>query len=104
MYFFVNIAATFIFLVFSRCFRFVTLRERSGYGGARRYSMDYLEFVMDDIHWFTLSIVQAFLFVFSLIFKHRKNWTEGWLLLQVISIAVSIVLDFVLVFLVFFCK
>ena len=69
MIFFMTIFGMGFFLIFSRFFKFFTLRERAGYGGASRYSMDYLEFVSEDVHWFLLTFVQAYLFSFSLFRK-----------------------------------
>jgi hypothetical protein len=54
MLFYYNIAALIIFLIFTRFKRFRTLREKAGFGSNLRYKIDFLDFVKDDIHWFTI--------------------------------------------------
>lgn len=60
MTFYLNILSLFVFIVFSRCFSFRSLRDTFSKGGIciQRNKIDFLEHCQDDIHWFTVTITQ----------------------------------------------
>lgn len=66
MIFYYNVLSQIIFLVVSRFCRYYTLRDRVDLGGEKRYQVDFLDHVKDDIHWFQILCIQVLLCVFSI--------------------------------------
>lgn len=102
--FYFNIVALIIFLIFSRFSHFFTLRERAGYDHEKLLedSKDFLAFVQDDIHWFTLIFQQLFLCAFAL--WERKNRLEFSIKGDLLIVLVRHSLDFFMVYYIFFKK
>jgi len=49
--FYLNIISVVFFLIVASYKKFKTIRERLGFAGHQRKSMDFLTYVKDDIHW-----------------------------------------------------
>jgi len=49
--FYLNIISVVFFLMIASCKKFKTIRERLGFAGKQRKSVDFLTYVKDDIHW-----------------------------------------------------
>lgn len=65
MTFYLNILSQIVFLLFASCLRFRSSREKEELDGQKRNQQDYLEYVSEDIHWFTFLIMQISIFFFS---------------------------------------
>ena len=74
--FYANILAQCLFLFISRIFKFRTFKEKivPGFPKSKRYLEDFMYFVKDDIHWFTLTIQQIILMAYAL---SQVNDKEG---------------------------
>lgn len=77
------------------------MREKAGYGTRMRYEVDFLEFVKDDIHWFTTVCQTTILFMF-VIFK-RKRSIFGGEATPTISLVVLLIRHFINAGLVYNC-
>ena len=98
--FYYGIFALIIFLFISRFRSFKTIRERAGHGSNLRYNKDFLSFVKDDIHWFTVIFQQLFLCAFAII--KRKNLGQFEITGDIMLVLVRHFLDFIVVYRVFF--
>jgi len=85
MIFYFNLGAQFIFLVASRIVSFRTLAERHDFGGNKRYQIDWLDFVKDDIHWFNILIIEIGLCIYgNSVRAHRDIYNNTTTLILVI--------------------
>ena len=97
--FYINIASQMLFLTVSRFTRFYTLRERAGFGGNKRYEMDFLDFVKEDFHWFSTIIIQIFLAFFAYFSRIHINMD---ITLSLICVVIMICIDLILCWYIFF--
>lgn len=67
--FYFNVFSQMMFLSFSRIVSFYTIRERAGFGGDKRYVIDFLDFCKDDFHWFSIYVIQTCLAVYAYFFR-----------------------------------
>lgn len=90
-----------VFLIVTRVRSFWTIRERAGLGANMRYKMDFLDFCKDDIHWFTIMIIQILLCILAAEYtkKVASNWYD-YLLCTVLALKHAS--NFVVVALIFF--
>jgi len=76
--FYLNITAMAVFLLFSSCKQFTSIRERLGWGFASRKTMDYLTYCKDDIHWFCMWFTQLMLCVLALVMHTKQLDSIQW--------------------------
>lgn len=72
--FYLNIISVVFFLIVASFKKFKTIRERLGFAGQQRKSMDFLTYVKDDIHWWQLWFVQLSLYACGLSFRARSSY------------------------------
>jgi len=75
--FYLNIIAVVFFLIVASFKKFKTIRERLGFAGQQRKSMDFLTYVKDDIHWWQLWFVQLTLYICGLAFRTTSSYAIG---------------------------
>jgi hypothetical protein len=75
--FYLNIISVAAFLMVASFKKFKTIRERLGFAGQERKSMDFLTYVKDDIHWWQMWFVQATLFLCGLAFRTNTSYAIG---------------------------
>ena len=75
--FYANIFSQMLFIFISRVYSFKTLKEKliTNFSKKMRYRVDFLDFVKDDIHWFTILASQSLLCQFA--FHKRQNIIES---------------------------
>ena len=75
--FYANIFSQMLFIFISRVYSFMTLKEKfiTNFSKKMRYRVDFLDFVKDDIHWFTILASQSLLCQFA--FHKRQNINES---------------------------
>ena len=71
--FYINIFSQVVFMIVSRVIRFRTTREVLGLGGKKRYEIDWLDFVKEDMHWFSIPCIQLILMLFALHYRAEGN-------------------------------
>ena len=71
--FYLNIIAMGVFILFSSCKKFYTLRDRMGLSGDRRKSQDFLNYIKEDIHWFCMWFTMLMLTVLALVMRTRSH-------------------------------
>lgn len=81
--FYLNIMAMAVFLLFSSCKKFKSIRDRMGWGAEFRKTLDFLTYCKDDIHWFCMWFTQLMLCVLALVMRTKQldeiQWCVGFL-------------------------
>jgi hypothetical protein len=91
--FYLNIISQVTFLVFTRFFKFRTLRERYNLGGNKRYEIDWLEFVQDDFVWWSLPFVEFALCIICQFVRNKNSFNiNGTIILTLVNQLVGLVL------------
>lgn len=75
--FYLNIISVVFFLIVASFKKFKTIRERLGFAGQERKSVDFLTYVKDDIHWWQLWFVQLTLYICGLAFRTTTSYAIG---------------------------
>lgn len=73
MAFYLNIIGMGVFLLFSSCKKFRSIRDRVGLGIGQRKVLDYLNYCKDDIHWFCMWFVSLMLCIFALVMRTKDH-------------------------------
>lgn len=75
--FYLNLIAVAFFLLVASFKKFKTIRERLGFAGQQRKTMDFLTYVKDDIHWWQMWFVQLTLYICGLAFRTTTSYAIG---------------------------
>lgn len=71
--FYLNIVAIAVFILFSSCKKFYTLRDRMQLAGERRKKEDFLNYIKEDIHWFCMWFTMLMLTILALVMRTRSH-------------------------------
>ena len=71
--FYMNIVAMGVFILFSSCKKFHSIRDRLGLSGDQRKSVDYLNYVKEDLHWFCMWFTQLMLCILALTMRTKSH-------------------------------
>lgn len=71
--FYLNIVAIAVFILFSSCKKFYTLRDRIQLAGDRRKKEDFLNYIKEDIHWFCMWFTMLMLTILALVMRTRSH-------------------------------
>ena len=102
MIFYFNLGSQIIFMLVSRMCRFRTLAERHKFGGNKRYQVDWLFHVKDDVHWFNILIIEIALCIYGCSVRAHKDVYDISLTFTLVLIQLAICTF--IVFYVFFTK
>mmetsp|Transcript_4816 Transcript_4816/g.8258 ORF Transcript_4816/g.8258 Transcript_4816/m.8258 type:complete len:207 (-) Transcript_4816:1176-1796(-) len=67
--FYLNIVSVAAFLFVASFKRYLTIKERLGFGGNMREHMDFLTYCFEDLHWWQMWFTQVMLFCLGLLFR-----------------------------------
>ena len=90
-----------MFLIFTRFKRFRTIRERYKLGGNKRYQIDWLDFVENDIVWWYTAFTEVFLMIACLSVRKHK---EINITVNLILVSISMLIYWIGVLIVFFTQ
>lgn len=90
-----------MFLLITRFRTFVTIRERYNLGGFKRFQVDFLDYCKEDIIWWVIAVIKALLTIFTFVGKTR-SFDRLSSYLGMIIIVVHLLVEFLLVFFIFF--
>lgn len=71
--FYLNILAMGVFILFSSCKKFYSIRDRLGLSGDQRKKLDYLNYIKEDLHWFCMWFTQLMLVVLALTMRTKSH-------------------------------
>ena len=71
--FYLNIVAVGVFILFSSFKKFHSIRDRLGLSGSSRKSLDYLNYIKDDIYWFCMWFTLLMLSVLALVMRTKSH-------------------------------
>ena len=97
--FYLNLISVVFFLAFASFKQFTTIRERLGYAGQERKSVDFLAYCMEDIHWWQMWFTQVSLYICGLLFRRNKDRVIG---LSAIQTAIILALGAALIMQLYF--
>lgn len=72
MTFYLNIVGMGVFLLFSSCKKFKSIRDRLGFSYKERKTGDFLNYVKDDIHWFCMWFTTVMLCIMALSMRTKE--------------------------------
>lgn len=75
--FYANIVGIVVLVIFSNLFKFHTIRDRCGAGGNLRYTQDFLKYIKEDCHYFTMSFSSILLLGATIMFTNTQNDIYG---------------------------
>jgi hypothetical protein len=71
--FYLNIVAMGVFILFSSCKKFHSMKDRLGFSGNQRKELDYLNYIKEDLHWFCTWFTQLLLTILALVMRTRSH-------------------------------
>ena len=101
---YLNIFSQSLFLFLVWFFDFRTVKGIIGLEGNKRKEADFLDYVKEDIHWFSSLIIQVFMCIVALIYRFEDDVKDKGIKTTFTIVCLQLTIDALLIWYVFFTK